>query len=166
LFFDGLGVDVGAVEVEDDMKGRGSREGGHDDPQKGADSKKGGENKPDYFGFRDQAFLHLYRSMNIAMAEMADERLHNSVRCKWAHCLAQTVAALCNLIRTLKVLEADSGLKGEGLSEEFLGRLMAMSDAAPKKYKDPVYREALRRKLVRSPVWKISRRDREKPRID
>jgi len=138
----------------------GCREGGHDDPQKGAGSKIGVEAKPDYFAFRDQAFLHLYRSMNIAMVEMADENLHNSVRCKWAHCLAQTVAALCNLIRTLKVLEADSGLEDERLTDEFLGRLMAMGDAAPKKYKDPVYRESLRKKLVRSPVWQRSRRDR------
>lgn len=147
------------------MVKEGSR-GDHDDPQKGADSKTERENKPDYLAFRDQAFLHLYRSMNIAMAEMADERLHNSVRCKWAHCLAQTVAALCNLIRTLKVLEADGGLKDEGLTDEFLGRLMAMGDAAPKKYNDPVYRESLRRKLVRSPVWQRSQRDRERRRID
>jgi len=49
--------------------------------------------------------------MNIAMAEMAD---------------------LCNLIRTLKVLEADGGLKDERLTDEFLGRLMAMGDAAPR----------------------------------
>jgi len=147
----------------------GSREeGDHDDPQKGADSKIGVENKPDYLGFRDQAFLHLYRSMNIAMAEMADERLHNSVRCKWAHCLAQTVAALCNLIRTLKVLEAETGLKDQDLaswlSQFSLEEFEKQASEAPKKYNDLVYREKLRRNLVRSPVWKISRRDHERRR--
>jgi len=147
----------------------GSRgEGGHDDLQKGADSKIGVENKPDYLGFRDQAFLHLYRSMNIAMAEMADERLHNSVRCKWAHCLAQTVAALCNLIRTLKVLEAETGLKDQDLaswlSQFSLEEFEKQASEAPKKYNDLVYREKLRRNLVRSPVWKISRRDHERRR--
>ena len=149
--------------MEDDMGRVGSRgEGGHDDPQKGADSKKGVENKPDYFAFRDQAFLHLYRSMNLAMVEMANEQLHNSVRCKWAHCLAQTVAALCNLIRTLQVLNADAGLKGD--LGDVLNDIAKQASEAPKKYNDSVYREALRKKLVRSPVWKISRRDRERPR--
>ena len=125
-----------------------------------------GENKPDYLGFRDQAFLHLYRSMNLAMAEMANEQLHNSVRCKWAHCLAQTVAALCNLIRTLKVLEAETGLEdqdlGSLLSQVSLEEFEKQASVAPKKYNDSVYREKLRRNLGRSPVWKISRRDREK----
>lgn len=59
------------------------REGGHEDQQKAADGKTGSEKKPDYIAFRDKAFLHLYRSMNIAMQEMANENLHNSVRCKW-----------------------------------------------------------------------------------
>jgi len=142
--------------------GRESSRGDHDDPQKGADSKTERENKPDYLAFRDQAFLHLYRSMNIAMAEMADERLHNSVRCKWAHCLAQTVAALCNLIRTLQVLNADTDLKDR--LEDVWEEIAKAASEAPKKYNDPVYRENLRKKLVRSPVWKISRRDRERQR--
>jgi len=129
-----------------------------------SDSKTGGENKPDYLAFRDQAFLHLYRSMNIAMAEMADERLHNSVRCKWAHCLAQTVAALCNLIRTLQVLKADADLKDR--LEDVWEEIAKQASVAPKKYNDSVYRENLRKKLVRSPVWKISRRDRERRRKD
>jgi len=77
--------------------------------------------------------------MNIAMGEMADVRLHCSARCKWAHCLAQTVAALQSN-KNLRVLEPDSGLKDERLTDEFLRGLMAMGDAAPKK-------------LVRSPVW-------------
>ena len=153
------------------MVREGSRgEGGHDDQQKGSDSKKGVENKPDYLAFRDQAFLHLYRSMNLAMAEMANEQLHNSVRCKWAHCLAQTVAALCNLIRTLKVLEAETGLEdqdlGSLLSQVSLEEFEKQASVAPKKYNDSVYRENLRKKLSRSPVWKISRRDRERRRID
>jgi len=139
-------------------------EGGHDDQQKTSDSKSGVGNKPDYLAFRDQAFLHLYRSMNLAMAEMANEQLHNSVRCKWAHCLAQTVAALCNLIRTLQVLQAETGKPDD------LGTLLSTlnekfekeASEAPKKYNDPVYREHLRKSLVRSPVWKISRRDHER----
>jgi len=144
------------------MVKEGSREGGHDDSLKGAVSKSGVEAKPDYLGFRDQAFLHLYRSMNIAMVEMANEDLHNSVRCKWAHCLAQTVAALCNLIRTLQVLKADADLKDR--LEDVWEEIAKAASEAPKKYNDPVYRESLRRKLVRSPVWRISRRDRERPR--
>lgn len=147
------------------MVREGSRgEGGHDDQQKTADLKSGVGNKPDYFGFRDRAFLHLYRSMNIAMAEMANENLHNSVRCKWAHCLAQTVAALCNLIRTLQVLNADVDLKGD--LGDVLNEIAKQASEAPKKYNDSVYRESLRRKLSRSPVWKISHRDREIRRID
>jgi len=143
----------------------GSRgEGGHDDLQKGSDSKTGVENKPDYLAFRDQAFLHLYRSMNLAMVEMANEQLHNSVRCKWAHCLAQTVAALCNLIRTLQVLNADAGLKGD--LGDVLNEIAKQASEAPKKYNDSVYRENLRKSLVRSSVWKISRRDRERQRIN
>jgi len=145
------------------MVKEGSRgEGGHDDQQKGSDSKKGVENKPDYLAFRDQAFLHLYRSMNIAMAEMANEQLHNSVRCKWAHCLAQTVAALCNLIRTLQALNADADLKDD--LGDILNDIAKQASEAPKKYNDSVYREKLRKKLSRSPVWKISHRDRERRR--
>jgi len=135
-------------------------EGGHEDQQKHAKGKTEPEKKPDYLAFRDKAFLHLYRSMNIAMQEMTNDNLHNSVRVKWAHCLAQTVAALCNLIRTLKVLEADIGLKGEESDTEFWGRLMAMTDAAPKKYQDPAYREALRRELSRDYIWRKVTRDR------
>jgi len=140
----------------------GFREGVHDDSQKGSDSKTVGENKPDYLGFRDQAFLHLYRSMNIAMVEMANENLHNSVRCKWAHCLAQTVAALCNLIRTLQVLKADADLKDS--LEDVWEEIAKAASEAPKKYNDPKYRENLRKKLGRSLVWKITRRDRERQR--
>lgn len=106
--------------------------------------------------------------MNLAMAEMANENLHNSVRCKWAHCLAQTVAAFCNLIRTLKVLQDETG-KPDDLAtwlSTWNERFEKEASEAPKKYNDPVYRENLRRKLVRSPVWKITRRDREKRRID
>jgi len=155
--------------VDVDLGREGSRgEGDHDDQQKGSDSKKGVENKPDYLAFRDQAFLHLYRSMNLAMVEMANEQLHNSVRCKWAHCLAQTVAALCNLIRTLQVLQDETGKPDD------LGTLLSTlnekfekeASEAPKKYNDPVYREKLRRNLVRSPFWKITRRDRERQRIN
>jgi len=144
----------------------GSREGGHDDPQKAADGKREPENKPDYEGFRDKAFFHLYKSMNIAMEQMANEKLHNSVRCKWAHCLSQTVAALCNLIRTLKVLEAETGtmlLKDWdlGMTIQHLNEMEKQGAAAPIKYQNPRYREALRRHLSRGPIWRRSRRDRE-----
>jgi hypothetical protein len=99
--------------------------------------------------------------MSIAMEEMANEKLHNSVRCKWAHCLAQTVAALCNLIRTLQILQGDAALKGD--LGDLLNRLAEMENqaaAAPTKYKDPAYREALRRRLSRGPMRRRSRRDR------
>jgi len=126
--------------------------GGHEVLQNKPDSKTASESKPDYRAFRDKALLHLYRSMNLCMQEMSNPKIYNHMRVKWANCLAQTVGALCNLIRTLKVLEAEIGdklLKDQDLGEllQSLNEMEKQAAMAPQKYQDPTYKKKLRRTL-------------------
>ena len=75
--------------------------------------------------YQETALYHLRRGIDLSGKQLQDPELDDETKVRWAHCMAQLVAALVNLSKGL-------GTKDE---EESLAKLFAKLDSMPKKYR-------------------------------
>jgi len=78
--------------------------------------------------YREAALRHLKRGIDLSGGRLRSSELDDAAKTRWAHCLAQLVAAYVNLSKTL----------GTGEEERTLAKLFALLDKVPKKYRQVV----------------------------
>lgn len=106
------------------MGGTGLKRGSDVAEKSGKGAVSGAQNQD----FRVVALDYLKESVNLCVRELRNPRARGKTKMKWAHCLAQQIAALVNLCKVV-------GVKDEDLAVW----LSKVDEKVPKKYRDVVW---------------------------